>query len=99
MIRVLSVTMKNQFIQFLPVSVRCVLQVPQMKALMKMWMKQMKVQSKTKSGNFFLEDNLTTSYVKIHVCSGHQNDGTVIIEPFEDFQGNFYVIEYRVIIS
>ena len=53
MIRVLSVTMKNQFIQFLPVSVRCVLQVPQMKALMKMWMKQMKVQSKTKSGNFF----------------------------------------------
>ena len=53
MIRVLSVTMKKQFIQFLPVSVRCILQVPQMKALMKMWMRQMKVQSKRKSGNFF----------------------------------------------
>ena len=52
MIRVLSVTMKKQFIQFLPVSVRCVLQVPQMKAL-KMWVKQMNVQSKRKSGNFF----------------------------------------------
>ena len=31
---------------------------------------------------FFLEDNLTTSCLKIHVCSGHQNDSTVIIGPF-----------------